>query len=212
MYTDLHLNIFPAGTLMANCIIAGDKKTKEGIVIDPGGSPSKIIKYIKHSGLKIIYIVNTHSHFDHVEANEEIKAFTGADILIHEKEAAMLTNLTPMGRMFGMEVKNSPPADKTLQDKDKIAVGNLIFEVIHTPGHSPGGICLYEKNNSILISGDALFAQGIGRTDLPGGSYKNLIDSIKTKLFKLPKETKVYPGHGPETTIGNEIKYNPFLN
>ncbi|MCX7780574.1 MAG: MBL fold metallo-hydrolase [Negativicutes bacterium] len=197
------------GNLGTNCYIAYDERAREAIVVDPGGNAQEIMAEIRRAGLAVKYIVNTHGHADHVLANLKIKEATGALLLIHQDDAGMLTsphrNLSTFiggGAVCG-------PADQMLNDGDVIEAGSMKFTVLHTPGHTPGGICLYCDN--VLFSGDTLFAESIGRTDFPGGSYRQLLDSIREKLLVLADEVKVYPGHGPETTIGWERRMNPFI-
>jgi len=197
------------GPLMSNCFILGCAKTKEAVVIDPGGDADRILLSLADSSLKVKYIINTHGHFDHVSANGKMKDATGADILIHPLDAAMLGNLSSNAAFFGISVENSPPCDQTIEEGDSISFGNITLKVIHTPGHTPGGISLY--TDGIVFVGDTLFAGSIGRTDFPGGDFNTLISSIKTKLFKMDDEIRVFSGHGPETSIGKEKRSNPFV-
>jgi len=198
------------GPLQVNCFILADQKTKEAVVIDPGDDARQIMKIIHDKGFRVRYIVNTHSHFDHVGANKEIKETTGAELLLHEADAPGLAMTQQQSRSFGMEPVTSPKADRLLKHGDLIQAGEVRLKVLHTPGHSPGGISLLEEG--MVFTGDALFAGSIGRTDLPGGDLLTLIRSIKTHLMMLPDDTKVFPGHGPASTIGDERKENPFLN
>ncbi|MCP4718717.1 MAG: MBL fold metallo-hydrolase [Desulfobacteraceae bacterium] len=197
------------GPIMANCFILGCENTKESVVIDPGDDGDNILMELAKSELKVKYLINTHGHFDHVGANKKMKEVTNATLGIHPDDEPMLMELSKSASMFGLSAENSPPADLLLNHGDKISFGDITLEVIHTPGHSMGGICLYTKGH--LFAGDTLFAGSIGRTDLPGGDYDTLISSIKTKLLGLPDDTIVYTGHGPETSIGNEKRINPFL-
>ncbi len=197
------------GPLMANCFICGCSKTKEAVVIDPGGDADTILLSLADSKLKVKYIINTHGHFDHVSANGKMKAATGADILIHPLDAPMLEKLSSNAAFFGVSVENSPPCDQTLEEDDTVSFGDITLKVIHTPGHTPGGISLY--TNGIVFVGDTLFAGSIGRTDFPGGDFNTLISSIKTKLFNMEDDMRVFSGHGPETSIGVEKRHNPFV-
>ncbi len=197
------------GPLMANCFIFGCNKTKEAVVIDPGGDADKILLSLADSELKVKYIINTHGHFDHVCGNGKMKDATGADILIHPLDAAMLGMLSSNAAVFGISVENSPPCDQTIEEGETISFGNISLKVIHTPGHTPGGISLY--TDGIVFVGDTLFAGSIGRTDFPGGDYDTLISSIKTKLFDMEDDMRVLSGHGPETSIGSEKRFNPFV-
>ncbi len=198
------------GPLEVNCYIVADEKTKDAVVIDPGDDAEEILKIIREKGLKVRYIVNTHAHFDHVGANARIKQTTGAQILLHQADAQLLRMSAEQAVMFGMKAASSPPADRHVQDGDLIEAGEVSLKVLHTPGHSPGGICLAEQG--IVFTGDALFEGSVGRSDLFGGDMKTLISAIKNKLMSLPDETRVFPGHGPHSTIGAERKENPFLN
>jgi hydroxyacylglutathione hydrolase len=197
------------GPLMANCFICGCSKTKEAVVIDPGGDANTILLSLADSKLKAKYIINTHGHFDHVSANGKMKDATGADILIHPLDAPMLEKLSSNAAFFGVSVENSPPCDQTLEEGDTVSFGDITLKVIHTPGHTPGGISLY--TNGVVFVGDTLFAGSIGRTDFPGGDFNTLISSIKTKLFKMEDDIRVFSGHGPETSIGTEKRHNPFV-
>lgn len=197
-------------SMAVNCYIVGCEETKEAAVIDPGGNAKGILKALEDGGMKAIYIINTHGHIDHIAANRTIKEATGARVLIHEADAKMLVNsVSNFSFMMGQQV-TSPPADQYINEGDIIKIGTTVeLQVIHTPGHSLGGICL--KTGNIIFSGDALFYGSIGRTDFPGGSYQQLITNIKEKLLCYDDEVVVYPGHGPATTIGFERKRNPFL-
>jgi len=197
------------GPLMANCFICGCSKTKEAVVIDPGGDADTILLSLADAGLKVKYIINTHGHFDHVSANGKMKDATGADILIHPLDAPMLEKLSSNAAFFGVSVENSPPCDQTLEEGDSVSFGEITLKVIHTPGHTPGGISLY--TDGVVFVGDTLFSGSIGRTDFPGGDFNTLISSNKTKLFKMEDDMRVFSGHGPETSIGMEKRHNPFV-
>jgi hydroxyacylglutathione hydrolase len=198
------------GPIMANCFIVGCERTKSAVVIDPGDEANKILMALAQSKLTVKYILNTHGHFDHVGGNQKMKDATHAEILIHKADAPMLGMLSSFGASFGLNVDNSPPADRTIDEGDKITFGDITLKVIHTPGHSPGGVSFY--TDGIVFVGDTLFAGSIGRTDFPGGDFNTLIASIKNKLFPLGDAVRVYTGHGPSTTIGAEKRYNPFLH
>ena len=198
------------GPIQANCFILGDEKTQEAVVIDPGDEAKRILAGLQKQALKLKYIINTHGHFDHVGANKALKEKTGAPILIHRVEAPLLAQLSSSAAVWGMQVDDSPPADRLLEDGDRISFGEITLEVIHTPGHSLGGISLYTPKD--LFVGDTLFAGSIGRTDFPGGDYEQLISGVRTRLFVLGDDVRVFPGHGPATTIGQERRYNPFFH
>jgi len=193
--------------------LVGDPITGDGLVIDPADNIKGIVAEAQKNNLRINYIVNTHGHVDHISGNTEMQKATGAKIIVHEDDAIMLTDTPAMIlKMFG--AKASPSADILVKDGDIISTGNVELKVIHTPGHSPGGICLYTPG--YVFTGDTLFVEAVGRTDLPGGSWQTLNKAVKEKLFVLPDETKVMPGHNygrtPTSTIGHEKKHNPFFH
>ncbi|MEE8470749.1 MAG: MBL fold metallo-hydrolase [Dehalococcoidia bacterium] len=200
------------GPFASNCFVVGSEETRKGIIIDPGADASAILDVVSSFGLSIVLIVATHNHVDHVGALAEVKEVTKADYAVHEADAEVMES-SGFGRMFGLVTGRSSKApsgpDRLLRDGDVIDAGDLSFTVVHTPGHSPGGISLL--GDGIVFSGDTLFNLGIGRSDLPGGDYATLIKSIVTRLMVLPDDTKVYPGHGSATTIGTERSRNPFL-
>jgi len=200
------------GSLQTNCYLVADEATREGIVIDPGGDAEAILEAVQRLKLKIKMVVNTHGHFDHIMANREVMEATGAPLAIHPDDAGMLTNPLRSFALFVGKVQPSPPASVMLNEGDSITLGALKLQVLHTPGHSPGSISLWCAEEKALFDGDVLFNMGVGRTDFPGGSYRVLAQSIQHKLFKLPDDTVVYSGHGPETTIGFERAHNPFVN
>ncbi|MCK5654249.1 MAG: MBL fold metallo-hydrolase [Dehalococcoidia bacterium] len=206
------LKALELGPFLANCYIVGSEKTKEGLILDPVAEAETIMDNVRQLGLTIKLIVATHTHPDHVMALSEIKEETGAPFAMHEAESAGMIE-SGMARVMGLFMTGStePLAnpDMPLKDGDTIEVGDLSFTVLHTPGHSPGGISLY--GHGMVFVGDTLFNFSIGRTDFPGCSPQQLIDSINSKLMTLPDETVVYPGHGPQTTIATERRYNPFL-
>ena len=196
------------GMFASNCYVVGDESTKEGMIIDPGADANQILRAVEDLGLNIKVIALTHSHMDHVGALREVKEATGAEIAIYTDEAEFLQK-QPLRGIFNPFSQPLPPPDRLLKEGDMIDIGSLHFRVLHTPGHTPGGICLLEEG--IVFSGDTLFNFGIGRADFPGASYDQEIDSIQSKLMTLPDNTVVCPGHGPDTTIGVERKVNPFL-
>ena len=206
------------GELEVNCYFIIDDDTGKTLVVDPGAEPERILSELKRYSLKIAGIINTHGHGDHIAGNSYIKSQSGnnSPVHIHQKDAPMLTD-SKKNLSEGLYFQNivSPAADVMIKDGDVITLGDKIkLEVMHTPGHTPGGICLLLKKpqNKILFSGDTLFYQGVGRTDFPGADEGQLIKSIKEKLFKLPADTVIYPGHGASSTIGQEKKNNPFLS
>ncbi len=200
------------GPFASNCYIVGSEATKEGMIIDPGAEAESILDTVSQLGLTIKLIVATHSHVDHIMALRQVKDATGAPFAMHEAESSGKL-MQGMARMMGMMAGGSgeppPKPDKLLKEGDSIDIGDLSFGVLHTPGHSPGGISIY--GHGVVFSGDTLFNFGIGRTDFPGCSHQVLMESIKNKLMTLPDETVVLPGHGPDTTIDVERRYNPFF-
>ena len=198
------------GPLQVNCYIVNDERTNEAIVIDPGDDAQDILHLVNGKGLKVKYIINTHAHFDHVGANKLLKEATGAELLIHEGDSGLLGVTANQARIFGMTAPSSPKPDRFVRHGDVIQAGGIALTVLHTPGHSAGGISL--KGDGVVFTGDALFAGSIGRTDLMDGDLTTLITSIKEHLMTLPDDTVVLSGHGPQSTIGEERRENPFLN
>jgi len=196
------------GPLATNCYIVGSESSKEGMIIDPGDEAEMILRSVKDLGLDIKSIVLTHGHIDHIGALKEVKEATGAEVAIHSDDAKSLQGQSS-STLLGLSYPAPPPPDRLLKDGDSMDIGDLHFLVLHTPGHSPGCICLLGEG--IIFSGDTLFNFGIGRYDLPGGNYSQLVNSIHTRLMKLPDNTAVYPGHGPDTTISAERSGSPFL-
>ena len=192
--------------------LVGDEETGEALVIDPAADTARIATLAADNGLTIKYIVNTHGHVDHISGNRDMKESTDAQIVVHEADADMLVSTPALYlRMFG--AKASPPADITVREGDTIAAGRVAFQVIATPGHSPGSMCLYGEG--LVFTGDTLFVGAVGRTDLPGGSWNTMARSLREKLAVLPDDTKVLPGHNygpaPTSTIGYEKRHNPYL-
>ncbi len=197
------------GSLGTNCYIAYCENTKKAVIIDPGGDAAKILAAVSREGLLVEAIINTHGHADHVLANVKVQEATGAPIWIHSADADMLGSGSRNLSAFLGGATSCGKADRLLTDGEVLPIGDFSLTVLHTPGHTPGGISLlFDKT---VFVGDTLFAESIGRTDFPGGSYSQLINSIKTKLMTLDDEVKAYPGHGPATTIGWERRQNPFI-
>ena len=203
--------VLPVGPLAANCFVIGCEETKEGIVVDPGAEVEKILAAVRRHGLAVKKVINTHGHFDHVGGNGELLAVTGATLHIHENDVRLLSRAAETAAMYGISGTNSPLPDGHLEDGMEISFGTCTLRVLHTPGHTPGGCCLHFAAQGIVITGDTLFADSVGRTDLPGGSHATLIASIQQKLLVLPDATTVYPGHGPSSTVGREKRHNPYL-
>ncbi len=193
--------------MQANCYILAKAPSAEAIIIDPGADYPKIKSALDEDNLKAQVIINTHGHIDHIGANHEF----GVPVWIHRLDADLLMSPVKNGSLIFLQAAyKSPPASRLLEDGEEIAVAGITLKVIHTPGHTPGGICL--KVDDILFTGDTLFAGSVGRTDLPGGSQQKLVNSIKEKLLVFDDNTVIYPGHGPSSTIGDEKRTNPFLS
>ena len=197
------------GPLQTNCYILGCGRTQLAAVIDPGEDADQILIALAEDDLRLVYIINTHGHFDHAGANSRLKKVTGAQLVLHQADVPMILNQEAQGSMWGMTLENSPPPDRMVDEGDVIAFGDISLRILHTPGHSPGGISLV--TDEIVFVGDSLFAGSIGRTDLPGGDYEALINNVKEKIFPLGDDVVVYPGHGPQTTVGQERRTNPFF-
>ncbi len=207
---NLLLERFEVGAFMVNAYIIGCLKSGQAGIVDPGDEGALLIKRCKELELTPDYILNTHGHADHIRDNDYVKRETGAKIVIHPKDASMLTNPTlNISAMMGLPW-TSPPADLHFKEGKTFHVGEVAFDVLHLPGHSPGSVCLI--HDPIVIVGDVLFCGSIGRTDFPEGSYEQLVGNIREKLLPLGDHIQVFPGHGPDTTLGQERRTNPFLN
>jgi hydroxyacylglutathione hydrolase len=209
----LIVETFPVGPLQCNCTILGDSATGEAIVVDPGDDFDKVMAVLTKHGLHCRAIVNTHTHIDHVGANHALRERSGAQVMLHEADLPLYDNLPVQAEFLGLY--NPPPrsvVDEHIHHGDHVRAGALDVEVLHTPGHTPGSLCFHVPGSApLVLSGDTLFAGGIGRTDLWGGDFDQEIASIRERLFALDDRTRVIPGHGPATTIGQERRRNPFL-
>jgi glyoxylase-like metal-dependent hydrolase (beta-lactamase superfamily II) len=205
------LESFPVGPLACNCTILGDEESGEAIVVDPGDEVGRVARLLTKSGLKLKQILVTHAHIDHVGGAARLKRLTGAPILLNENDLPLLASMASQAGWLGMETPETTPPDENLADGLIVGLPRYPAQVLHTPGHSQGSVCLYFAPIGLLVAGDTLFQGSIGRTDLPGGNFAQIIDSIQTRLMALPDETRVLTGHGPETTIGAERRSNPFL-
>jgi len=203
--------ILPVGPLLCNCSIIGDETTHEAMVIDPGDDIEDVLAIIRQNKLEVKQIVITHAHIDHVGGAMKLRAATGAPILLNQNDYALLKMLDVQASWLGMAVPADVTIEASIADGESLQAGRLKANVIHTPGHTEGSVCLYFPAEKLLIAGDTLFARSIGRTDLPGGSFEKIIRSLKNRVMALPDETLVIPGHGPRTTIGEEREENPFL-
>ncbi len=205
------LETFPVGPLQCNCTILGDEKTGEAIVIDPGEEIGRIQKRLAVHRLELKQILVTHGHIDHIGGALKLKRLTGAPIYLNEGDLEQLALMQEQANWLGVETPEMAPPDESLADGRTVGLSSYPASVLHTPGHTQGSICLHFAPLKLLVAGDTLFAGSIGRTDLPGGNYDQIIDSIHTRLLTLPDETKVVPGHGPSSTIGTERRSNPFI-
>lgn len=199
------------GPLQVNCYIIGCGRTGEAAIIDPGDDAEEISVAVKAEGLRPLYIINTHGHPDHVSANAALKREFDLAIIAHELDSQLMQLGSDFLSIPGVRVVPSPPPDVTVVDGDTVRVGQISLDVIHTPGHTEGGICLYWRDGKVVFTGDTLFAGGVGRTDFPGGSMRKLEKSIRDKLYSLPDDTVVLPGHGERSTIGREKAANAFV-
>lgn len=203
---------FPVGQLQCNCTILGDAATKTAIVVDPGDDADLILQRLAALSLRAVALVHTHAHFDHVGATRRVAEATGASIHLHEGDRFLYENLDMQGELFGMTFDEVLPVTRFVADLDTVGAGDSEVEVLHTPGHTPGSICFrLARGDSIVFTGDTLFQGSIGRTDLWGGDPRAIVRSIKSRLYDLPKDTIVVPGHGPETSIGAERATNAFV-
>jgi len=203
--------ILPVGPLQCNCSVIGDDVSREAIVIDPGDDVADVLAIVQKHNLKVQQIIITHAHIDHVGGAKKLKAATGAAILLNQNDYALLKMLDVQAAWVGIASPGRVEIDQSVGQADKIRVGSLSADVLHTPGHTQGSVCLYFPLEKKLIAGDTLFAGSIGRTDLPGGSFEKIIRSLQEKVLALPDDTTVIPGHGELTTIGEERESNPFL-
>ena len=205
------LETFPVGPLACNCTIMGDEEAGEAIVVDPGDEVARIHRRLTELGLKLKQILVTHAHIDHVGGALKLKRLTGAPILLNENDLPLLKMMEVQAGWLGVATPETAPPDAPLADGLVVGLDRYPAEVLHTPGHTQGSVCLLFAPLKMVVAGDTLFAGSIGRTDLPGGNFDQIIDSIHSRLLPLPDETKVLTGHGPATTIGEERRRNPFL-
>lgn len=206
------LKTIPVGPLQCNCTLLVCERTKEAVLIDPGDEPDKILAALGQADLHIKYLLHTHAHFDHFGATKTVKSRVGGIVTLHRDDDRLWQALKVQGQLFGFEMEDPHPVEKYVEDGELLKFGDHTLEVMHTPGHSPGGLCFkLREGDEHVFSGDTLFWRSIGRSDLWGGDGRILVRSIKERLFVLDDDLKVFPGHGPTTVIGEEKRENPFL-
>lgn len=204
--------ILPVGQLQCNCSIFGDETTREAIVVDPGDDIEDIVKILERHQLKVKAIVITHAHIDHIGGAKKMKALTGAPVWMHEGDEGLYNHLEVQAAWLRMPTPERTEIDHHPKEGDTLELSGSRFHLLHTPGHTQGSMCLWIPEQNKLVAGDTLFQESIGRTDLPGGNHRQILSSIHTKLLVLPEDAVVVPGHGPNTTIGHEKDFNPFLS
>ncbi|MBF0279226.1 MAG: MBL fold metallo-hydrolase [SAR324 cluster bacterium] len=207
----LFVKSFPVGPISCNCTILGDPVSKRAIVVDPGGDAGLILETLKKNDFSVIQIIHTHAHLDHFLASGEMKKVTGAPLAVHQADKFLWENLESQCKRFGIPYNPVPAPDHWLEHEEELEINQFRGKAVHTPGHTPGSMSFSFEEQKLLIAGDTLFQGSIGRTDLPGGDFQTIAESIKNQLYTLDEDTHVITGHGPPTTIGNEMRYNPFV-
>jgi hydroxyacylglutathione hydrolase len=204
---------FPVGAFQCNCTVLACGDTKDAIVIDPGGEPERIREIVNYYDLTVRAVVHTHAHLDHIYCTRDVKETCGGRIMLHRDDLPLYEGIAMQAMMFGWRVRDTLPVDHFMSDGEHIEFGKRSALVLHTPGHTPGSVCfeVIDGNDSLVFSGDTLFQRSIGRTDLPGGNQRQILESIRTKLYQLRPDSLVIPGHGPNTTIAAEMAQNPFV-
>jgi glyoxylase-like metal-dependent hydrolase (beta-lactamase superfamily II) len=205
------MEVITVGPLEVNCYLLWDAVTLDAFIIDPGGDADRILQKVAEKGLNVKYIINTHGHFDHVGANAPLTKALGAPVAIHMEDEGLLKEAPEQGILYGVRIEEAGKAQTHLKQGLELKAGRVTLKVIHTPGHTKGGVSLFSEDDGIVFTGDTLFRGGIGRTDFEGGSMDEIMDSIKNKLLRLPDPVRVFPGHGPSSTIGREKAENPFV-
>lgn len=200
---------FPVGPLQCNCVIIGDRASGKAIVVDPGGDADKIVAILERENLKLVQIIHTHAHLDHILASGVLREKTGADLYLHEGDRFLWDGIAQQCQMFGVPPVQLPDPDKALNDEQDLACVDGVC--LHTPGHTPGSVSFWFEPAKLLVAGDTLFRRSVGRTDFPGGDFETLQRSIQERLYKLDEDAQVITGHGPSTTIGEEKSENPFV-
>ena len=207
----LLLETLPVGALECNCSILGCPDTKEGIVVDPGGDADRILEIVRHYDLTVRWVIHTHAHLDHIANTRDVVEATGATIALHPDDLFLYDGFLVQAAMFGWQVRPVLPVQHALKHEETLTFGKRSLDVLHTPGHTPGSCCFRLADEALLLAGDTLFQRSIGRTDLPGGDYPTIERSIRERIYTLDPDTRVIPGHGPPTTVGDERRQNPFV-
>ena len=205
------IETFPVGCFQCNCTVLGCERTREAIIIDPGDDEDRILKIIELKGLKVKYLIHTHAHLDHIGVAGPLKRKGHGSIFLHKDDEFLYDALEDQGRMFGLNLPQKDVVDENLEHQDELEFGDHVVKVIHSPGHTPGSCCFVLESKNLLFSGDTLFQGSIGRTDLPGGDFDQIKDSIQKRIYTLEKDYTVVPGHGPNTSLSYETKNNPFV-
>jgi len=207
------LETFAVGSFQCNCSVLACADTKEAIVVDPGGEHQRILEIVRHYDLTVKWIIHTHAHLDHIYETRDVKEAAGGTIALHKDDTFLYDGFAMQAAMFGWQVRPVLPVEHWLEDGESLPFGKRAAEVIHTPGHTPGSCCFRVASDEgpLLLAGDTLFQRSIGRTDLPGGDFATIEQSIKHKIYTLDPDTSVIPGHGPRTTVGDEARHNPFV-
>ncbi len=210
----IKVDVIPVGMFMSNCIIVSCSKTSEGVIVDAGAEAETILYAIKNSDVRVKAVLSTHAHIDHVSALAEVVDALNVPTYMHVDECSVYDRVGASAMVYGLEPPEQVEISKFVEDGEKLQIGEVTAEFIHAPGHSPGSVCIVFRDESPprVISGDVLFQGSIGRTDLPGGNFDTIMNTLKTVFLPMPDETVVYPGHGPETTVGEEKLTNPFLS
>ena len=208
----MHVRVFTGGGFGENAYVAWSPARGDAVAVDPGAGTPELMAFLRESGLTLRAILLTHAHLDHVDGVASLKRATGAPVYLHPEAEAQYRSVELQAAAFGMELAPPPPPDQALRGGETVRFGSLTFRVLEAPGHAPGHVVFHAEEEGLAFVGDVIFAGSIGRTDLPGGDFRTLMESIRSAIFSLPDSTRLYPGHGPETTVGHERRFNPFLS
>lgn len=207
----LKVRSYTLGPFATNCYFLYDPEERVGVIFDAGFAPARMLEDLRASGIRVKALINTHGHIDHVAGNREVLETFPVPLYIHRADLPLLSSAPLQGQFFGITCEPSPPPTDTLEEGDEVVIGNYILKVLHTPGHTPGSLCFYDPLSRICVVGDTLFQGSVGRTDLPGGDWETLVRSIQEKLYTLPDDVVIYPGHMGISSIGEEKRTNPFV-